>query len=170
MNLWYLSREYWDGMNSGKQPLLLRKNLKYRFQRGEGMSRLWMKKDATENGTTGSSLQCNVVGKKDRYYLEVSTKRHNALLSHSLLPLVSSESTPWHWIWFLKLSTFIPRWAPKMQAIPRSSKLKHIQEGADWWEKTSSWFMWLVSLLILENVSQIKLVLMEPYTTPCATC
>lgn len=59
-----------------------------------------MKKDATESGTTGSSLQCNVVGKKDHHYLEESK--------------------------------FIPRLAPKMQAIPKSSKLKHIQEGADW--------------------------------------
>lgn len=148
----------------------LRKDLKYRFPGGGDMLRLNEERcDREWHNRQKTTMQCGRK-KKDHHYLEVSTKRRNDLLSHSLLPLVSRESIPWHWIWFLKLSTFIPRQAPEMQAIPKSSKLKHIQEGADWWEKTSSWFIWLVSLLILENISQIKLVLMEPYTTPCATC
>lgn len=62
--------------------------------------------------------------KNQEHCLEMPMRRHNVLLRHSFLPLVSDEGIPRHCIWFLMLNTSIPRQAPEKQSNSKESTVK----------------------------------------------
>lgn len=65
---------------------------------------------------------------KNRHYLEVPIERHNALHSHSLLPLDSGESAP---AFGSRCLSSISRQTPEMPSNSKEFKVKDIQERAN---------------------------------------
>lgn len=111
-------------------------------------------RDVTENGTRDRSLECNIaIGRKDQHYLAVPRERHNALHSHSLLPLGSGESAPGHCIYCLIPNASFPRQAPEKQSNSKEFKVK-AHPGRDWFVSNSFILIYVIGIFVNFRKSQ----------------